>query len=230
MLKALFKPKTAAPFTAKSLLEWEQAHSVLSYCRSGLNVICAFQTSSLSLIFVACVAGIVDIVIRGSSGIGIRGGSGNCTETVTVIIFAFLCASFVLPIFFYAYIGSTLDSQAARALNDLANQCKSLRERRELSCTSWQESTSGIVKQRQEELSRHTESRAKRKLTLTSVYDISSNVSDHSCLDVLASPEMFGSTVAAMSQALTPVRVTIIFLLSSILKSCSYSSHSLFCA
>ena len=54
---------------------------MLIYSRSGLNVICAFQTSSLSLLFLASVVGIVVKVIT-----GLREG---CTETVMPISIKF---------------------------------------------------------------------------------------------------------------------------------------------
>jgi hypothetical protein len=202
LLKALFKPKKlehcADAFTAKSFLEWEQTYSVLNYCRSGLNVICAFQTTSLSILFVACVAGVVSTVLRGVSE--------SCTEAVTSIILSIASASFLLPILFYAFMASRFDITAAYALNDLANQCKSLRERRDLTCFVWDHTESDQLKHRlgQWAQEQQPDSPTRRSLEINSVYD--SMTSGGRGLNLLVSHDMFDKIAGKMTGALTPVR------------------------
>jgi hypothetical protein len=211
LLKALFKPKklehSADAFTAKSFLEWEQAYSVLNYCRSGLNVICAFQTTSLSVVFVVCVAGVVSIVLQGISG--------SCTEAVTIIILSLASASFLLPILFFAFMASRFDITAAYALNDLASQCRSLRERRDLTCFVWHQTECDQLKQRLDEWAQEQQpdSRSRRSLTINAVYDNMTSgrrdgnmASGRSGLNLLVSQDMFDKTVEKMKGALTPVR------------------------
>ncbi len=67
-----------------------------------------------------------------------------------VIIFSLAAASIVIPIIIYAFMSTQQDLKAAYALHDLANQCKSLRERRDLACTSWQQSKADALKLRQQ--------------------------------------------------------------------------------
>ena len=208
MLKAIYRRKrvknigysSAAPFSAESFIEWEQAYSVLNYNKDGLNVLCAFQTSALSILFVASVAGILAIVVIG------RGIGQSCTESAIVIIFALSTASFLLPIVIYAFLASEFDSKASYALHDLDNLSKNLRQRRDFAYTSWQASNSRVLKQWQEQRALDRDQpRQQRSLTMNPMYD-SSEYSQRDMLFTVVTPEHFESLTASMSNSLTPVR------------------------
>ena len=208
MLKAIYKPtstkhmrlSSAAPFSAESFIEWEQAYSVLNYNKDGLNVLCAFQTSALSILFVASVAGILAIVVIG------RGIGQSCTESAIVIIFALSTASFLLPIVIYAFLASEFDKKASYALHDLDNLSKNLRQRRDFAYTSWQASNSRVLKQWQEQRALDRDQpRQQRSLTMNPMYD-SSEYSQRDMLFTVVTPEHFESLTASMSNSLTPVR------------------------
>ena len=208
MLKAIYRRKSvknigyssAAPFSAESFIEWEQAYSVLNYNKDGLNVLCAFQTSALSILFVASVAGILAIVVIG------RGIGQSCTESAIVIIFALSTASFLLPIVIYAFLASDFDSKASYALHDLANLSRNLRQRRDFAYTSWEASNSGVLKQWQEQRALDRDQlREQRSLTLNPIYD-SSEYNQREMLFTVATPQHFESITASMSNSLTPVR------------------------
>jgi hypothetical protein len=151
LLAAVYRPKEAvsqqqqltAMFSARYFIQWEQACSVLNYCRDGLNVICAFHTSSFSLLFLASVVGIFVIVLNSGSG-------QSCTQTVVVIIFALVTGAFLLPILIFAYFASRFDQQAAYALHDLATQSSNIRARRDLGVLEWDSSKLLELNQRQE--------------------------------------------------------------------------------
>jgi hypothetical protein len=171
----------------------------MNYNKDGLNVLCAFQTSALSLLFVASVVGILAIAVIGRIG-------QSCTESVIVIIFAISTASFLLPIVIYAFLASDFDSKASYALHDLANLSRNLRQRRDFAYTSWEASNSGVLKQWQEQRALdHDQLREQRSLTLNPMYD-SSEYSQRDMLFTVATPEHFKSITESMSNSLTPVR------------------------
>ena len=213
MLKAIYKGArvkshsravSSAPFTAKSLLELEQAFSVLYYSRDGLNVLCAFQTSSLSLLFLSCVTGIVVIALLSSL-------DDYCASFFTLTAFSLTSGSLLLPILVYAYLASSFDKDAAYALHDLANLCKNLRERRDCSCVTWDPAKQDSLMQRQEQQDREHEQLRKRRL-IKSEMSVNSSISveDSTSEPPLsaATPYDFRDVGAAMSRFSLPVKLS----------------------
>jgi hypothetical protein len=212
LLKAMFKgagvqpqgrARSSALFTAKSYIEWEQAHSVLSYSRDGLNVICAFQTSSMSLLFLSCAIGIVVIAFTGINE--------YCTSFVTLTIFCLTTGSLLLPILFYAYLASKFDKLAAFGLHDLANLCKNLRDRRNCSCVRWDQSKSVALAQRLELRAREDDAQTRRRRSLISEQSADSSISglEQSLDDLLptyASAFDFSDVAESMTSFSTPVK------------------------
>jgi hypothetical protein len=220
LLKAIFKGArvgsqqhalSSAPFTAQSFIEWEQAHSVLKYSRDGLNVICAFQTSSLSLLFVSCVAGIVVIAATGINEF--------CASFVTLTLLSLTTGSILLPILVYAFSASKFDKDAAYGLHDLANLCRNLRERRGCSCISWDESKSVALAQRLQRLScDEAQIRQRRSLKSEFSADASNLEFEHdSASHSVATAFDLGDVAASMSNLYTPVKFGELFSMHCIL-------------
>ncbi len=174
---------------------------MLNYSRDGLNVICAFQTSSLSLLFLSCVTGIV--VIASTSL------NEYCASFFTLTAFALTTGSLLLPILVYAYLASNFDKDAAYALHDLANLCKNLCERRDCSCVTWDPAKQDSLTQRQEQHDREREQLRKRRSIKSELsVNASSSAEDSTSEPPLsaATPYDFRDVGAAMSRFSLPVK------------------------
>ncbi len=113
-----------------------------------------------------------------------------------VIIFSLAAASLVIPIIVFAFMASRQDLQAAYALHDLSTQCKNLRERRELACTSWQESKAEELKRRQQQPAQQNAELASPSDQLLHAGSGSGGGDDS--LRLVTSTDMFESTYDAM--------------------------------
>ena len=179
----------AQPYTARAYLEWEQAYSVLIYGRDGLNVLCAFQTSVLCVVFVACVALLVADSFSETT-MPILG----CSSSVVVIILTLATAIMLLPILLFAYLASAFEQDASYALQDLACQCTNIRARRDCAFACWDPSACEALNQRQLQ-----KARVRNESALKQSVD---GVCEHALLPVQQLPEVDAATAAAAMMAL----------------------------
>ena len=183
----------AQPYTSTAYLEWEQAYSVLIYGRDGLNVLCAFQTSVLCVVFVVCVALLVADSFNEYTLVG-------CSSSIIIIILTLTTAIMLLPLLLYAYLASAFEEDASYALQDLACQCTNIRARRDCACACWDPSAYEALKQRQLQQARVRNESALRRM------DCVDGVCEHALLPVQQQPEVDAATAAAAMMALlTPV-------------------------
>ena len=182
----------AQPYTARAYLEWEQAYSVLIYGRDGLNVLCAFQTSVLCVVFVVCVA----LLVADSFSETTLG----CSSRVVIIILTLATSIMLLPLLIYAYLASAFEEDASYALQDLACQCTNIRARRDCAFACWDPSACEALNQRQLQKARV------RSESVLKQMDCVDGVCEHALLPMQQQPEVDAATAAAAMMALlTPV-------------------------